>query len=97
MHIIFQNCSSLFGKVSSVILPQANAVTNPQVTIEDRRTFLLDKFINLPLFHSKVQVLKIHRLWREFNQLLAIEGTFLISSEQNGGTTEDIIRIWYAL
>ena len=71
--------------------------TDPQVTIEDCGALLLDKFIDLALFLSKIQVLKFRRFWREFNQLLAIKGGFLISSKQDGGATEGIIRMWNAL
>jgi len=79
------------------MLPQANSDTDPQVTVEDRGALLLDKFIDLSLFFSKIQVLKSHRLWWEFDQLLAIESTLLVSSEQNGGATEDTVSIWHAL
>lgn len=63
--------------------------TDPQVTIENCGAFLLDKFIDLAFFLPKIQVLKFRRLWREFNQLLAIERTFLVPSKQNSGATED--------
>lgn len=53
MHIIFQNCPGLFENISLVIIPQASADTDPQVTIEDRGTFLLDKSINLAFILSK--------------------------------------------
>jgi len=71
--------------------------TDPQVTIEDCGAFLLDKFIDLALFLSKIQVLKFCRFWREFNQLLAIKGSFLISPKQDGGATEGIVKMWNGL
>jgi hypothetical protein len=89
MHIVFKNCAGLFGNAFSAILPQASADTDLQVTVENSGALLLDKLINLALVLSKFQILKFYRLWREFNELLAIEGTFFVSSEKNGGATRE--------